>query len=70
MGTKPALSLTLDLSSILFGSREGAPTGGKATSKVTPTLSQAGAGTARCGMYSGPETWAQHPSTFSLLLSS
>lgn len=47
MGTKPALSLTLDLSSILFGSREGAPTGGKATSKVTPTLSQAGAGTAR-----------------------
>ena len=38
-GAKPALSLTHDL-------REGAPTGGKATSKVTPALSQAGAGTA------------------------
>jgi hypothetical protein len=45
-GTKPALSLTQDLSSILFGSREGAPTEGQATSKVIPTLSRAGAGIA------------------------
>lgn len=67
MGTKPAFSLTLDLSSILFGSREGAPTGGKATSKVTPILSQA-ALASRCGMYSGPETWAQHPSDIQLML--
>ena len=46
-GTKPALSLTQDLSSILFGSREGAPTEGQATSKVIPTLSRAGAGIAQ-----------------------
>lgn len=65
-GTKPAFSLTLDLSTILFGSREGAPTGGKATSKVTPALSQAGAGTS-CGMYSS-EDWAQHPSEIQLML--
>lgn len=43
-GTTPALSLTQDLSSILFGSREGAPTEGQATSKAT--LSRAGAGIA------------------------
>lgn len=67
-GTKPALSLTHDLSSIPFGSRKGAPTGGKATSKMTPAPSQAGRRWHRAVECLAAEPWAQHPSTIQLML--